>query len=211
MSQAWKRRFIGTAGLATGLLLAMGHLLYWLFLIDDDARADARTLLAVTGALWLAAHWSIAVALVGLYSSEAKRLGLLGWTGMALGTMGTLAVSGFVFWAFPEVSGLEEETVRKMRASFLLRVGGELGGPSLLVGLLLFGAAVVREGTPSRAFGALLAVGAALAPVAILRDEFLVGPALMVAAGFSGLGWALLRRSPSAPQAPGNLPGRGGG
>ena len=87
-------------------------------------------------------------------------------------------------------------TVREMRASFLLRVGGELGGPSLLVGLLLFGAAVVREGTPSRVFGALLAVGAALAPVAILRDEFLVVPALMVAAGFAGMGWSLLCEGP---------------
>ena len=211
MSQAWKRRFIGMAGMATGALLALGHLLYWLFLVDDAIRADAQTLLAVTGALWLAAHWSMAVALIGLYANQAKRLGLLGWTGMALGTVGTLAVSGFVFWAFPEVSGLEEETVREMRASFLLRVGGELGGPSLLAGLLLFGAAVVREGTPSRAFGALLAAGAALAPVAVLRDEFLVVPALMVAVGFAGMGWALLRWSPSAPHAPANPHGRGGG
>ena len=203
MSQAWKRRFFGLAGMTTGALLALGHLLFWLSLVDDSSRSDARALLAVTGALWLAAHWSMALALIGFYASYAKRLGLLGWTGMALGVMGTLAVSGFVFWAFPEVSGLEVETVREMRTSFLLRVGGELGGPSLLLGLLLFGAAVIREGTPSRTFGAVLALGTALTPIAILRDDFLVVPALMVAGGFAGIGWALLRSVPAPPRAPG--------
>ena len=189
--------------MTTAALLALGHLLYWLFLVDDTSRTDARALLAVTGAVWLAAHWSMALALIGFYASYGKRLGLLGWSGMALGVMGTLAVSGFVFWAFPEVSGLEEDTVREMRTSYLLRVCGELGGPSLVLGLLLFGAAVIREGTPSRTFGAILAVGAALTPIAILRDELLVLPALTIAVGFAGIGWALLRSRPATPRAPG--------
>ena len=203
MSQAWKRRLFGLSGMTTGALLALGHLLYWLFLVDDTSRTDARALLAVTGAVWLAAHWSMALALIGFYASYGKRLGLLGWSGMALGVLGTLAVSGFVFWAFPEVSGLEEDTVREMRTSYLLRVCGELGGPSLVLGLLLFGAAVIREGTPSRTFGAILAVGAALTPIAILRDELLVLPALTIAVGFAGIGWALLRSRPATPRAPG--------
>ena len=50
MSQAWKRRFFGLSGMTTAALLALGHLLYWLFLVDDTSRTDARALLAVTGA-----------------------------------------------------------------------------------------------------------------------------------------------------------------
>jgi hypothetical protein len=157
----------------------------------------------IGASLVLAAHLALVFALVALYAAQADRSGLPGSLGRVLSVSGTTLVCGVVLVEVAGVSGAEVDAVLASGLSGALSV---LGGLALIVGLLLFGIAMLQAGVFPRLAGLLLIIGdvvfaaASVSGSATLVVE-VIGAAITCVA-FVWLGLALLsgRSGESAQQ-----------
>jgi hypothetical protein len=188
-------RWAGVAAIVAAICLAAGNYLFWRYVpADDAARAGQQTAVIVTGVLWLIAHLAMAPALIGIYSRQFRRAGLLGGTGMVLSVAGTLGIAVFVYRLFPELFGSRVYTVREMQLALFLQAMAELSIASLLAGLLCFGISIEVAGAFPRFSGLPFAAGALVAPLALHNEGFLVLAAALVAVGLGWLGCLLIFR-----------------
>lgn len=201
-------RLAGVSSVIAGLLLTAGHLAFWqLVPVGDDARAEKETQVIIVGLLWLSAHVAIAPALMGIHAQQYRRTGTLGGVGLVLGVGGTLGLAMAMLLVFPEIIGLQTDTVQEARIAVLLQATGELSVVSFLVGLLLVGTATILAGRLPRFSGTLLVVGSLLAPLALLSESFLTLSGVLMGTGLTWIGATLLfarqpatiKRSPAQP------------
>lgn len=148
----------------------------------------ANVLASVTTPAWLAVHvlamaTSIfgLIGLAGLYARQAEKAGWLGFAGHLLLTLWLSIILGFTFvevFILPTLATVAPDFVTSWLGMFNGTPGAiDLGslstlwtisGPLYILGGLLFGIATFRARILSRWAGVLLAVGAAMGPVAIL-------------------------------------------
>ena len=167
---------------------------------------------SVTTPQWLIVH-VLAMAMsffgllgmMGLYARQAHKSGWPGFAGYLLFSLWLALISGFTFvevFVLPVLA----ESAPAFVESWMGLFGGPAGtldlgplplvwtlsGPIYILGGLLFGAATFRAGILPRWAGALLAVGTAIGPVAILfPPEYQPKVAVPVGLALIWLGYAL--------------------
>jgi hypothetical protein len=138
----------GLASAAAGILLLLDHLL--------DLGADPEYGTVLGGSLVLTAHLTLVFGLVAIWAAQAERAGPLESLGMVFGVAGTALVCGVVLVEIAGASGAEVDSVL---ASGLPAALALLAGLAFLIGLILFGAAMMRAGVFPRWAGLLLIAG----------------------------------------------------
>jgi hypothetical protein len=199
----------GLTCVIAGVLLATGQITN---LLGDDTQFGT----VVGGNLIHIAHLLLIFALISLYSAQARRSGVLGLLGTAMGIIGTSLIVTIVFvntaGAYsvrvpPSGNGSPvRSTVPEATAWILDSVYSVLGPPIFTIGLIVFGLATVRAGRFPPGVGALLVLGAALAflgcplsyvyacAVTFGRGVYIVFVlgTVLIGVGFAWLGFLLL-------------------
>ena len=181
-SLAALRRWSGLALAAGGLLLAVATALH-------PSRETTATILQAEVRL-VAAHvlftlssLLVLLGLPGLYAAESVRMGRLGLAGFLFSFMGTIliAVSGNFGFIAPVLAAESPATIDAISVyqPVVALNGVAFGG--FVVGFVLFGLAMVKTATLSRASGLLVAVGAPSQVFGFALAQF-VSPALWIIA-----------------------------
>jgi hypothetical protein len=175
-------RWSGLALVAGGLLLAVATALH-------PSRETTATILQAEVRL-VAAHvlftlssLLVLLGLPGLYAAESVRMGRLGLAGFLFSFMGTIliAVSGNFGFIAPVLAAESPATIDAISVyqPVVALNGVAFGG--FVVGFVLFGLAMVKTATLSRASGLLVAVGAPSQVFGFALAQF-VSPALWIIA-----------------------------
>ena len=199
----------GLTCVVAGVLLATGQ-------ITNLLGGDPQFGTVVGGNLIHIAHLLLIFALISLYSAQARRSGVLGLLGTAMGIIGTSLIVTIVFvntaGAYsvrvpPNGTGSPvRSTVPEATEWILDSVYSVLGPPIFTIGLIVFGLATVRAGRFPPGVGALLVLGAALAflgcplsyvyacAVTFGRGAYIlfVLGTVLIGVGFAWLGFLLL-------------------
>jgi hypothetical protein len=131
-----------------GVLLPAGHIL------NLDGDTNYGTVLG--SSLILAAHALLVFALIALYAAQAERGGVLGRIAMVLSVLGTTLNCTAIF---VEIAGASGKAVDGVLTGGLTGGLTMAGGLAFLIGLILFGIAVMRAGVFPRWAGLLLIAG----------------------------------------------------
>jgi hypothetical protein len=183
----------GLTSVAAGLLLLLGHT------VNLGGDPEYGTVLGE--ALVLSAHALLVFALVALWAIQAERSGSLGALGMVLSVLGTTLNCAAVLAEIAGASGADVEAVVGQGVSGTITL---LGGLAFLIGLILFGVAIMRARVLPRWLGPLLILGDVVFAVgtfagsAALIVEVL--GALITCTAFVWLGLALLSASDTPVQ-----------
>lgn len=184
-----------------------------------------ETLSTVTTTQWAIVH-ALAVAMsffgllgiTGIYARQVVETGWLGWAGYVLLSLWLVLLVPFTFAEVLLLPRLAAESPAFVE-SFLGIFNGHPGAMNLgaiktlwdldgfvyMIGGLLFGSATIHAGLLSRWAGGLLAIGTALAPVAVLLpEEHKALVAVPVGLALVWLGYSLWseRRKPAAQPVP---------
>ena len=183
------------ASIVAGVFVAIGQL------INLGGTQEYGTVFGQN--LVLISHVAFVFAFVGLYAAQAEQGGILGQLGMVLGTIGTTLVAAIVFMELAGASGVTAagEALEEVGS---LSVYNTVGPLVFLVGIILFGVAVLRVGAFTRWTGWLLIIGAVLGllgGIAAVQIIFALG-AVVAGAGFAWLGWELLSGGGEEAQQP---------
>ena len=183
------------ASIVAGAFVAIGQL------INLGGTQEYGTVVGQN--LVLISHVAFVFAFVGLYAVEAEQGGILGQLGMVLGTIGTTLVAAIVFMELAGADGVTAagEALEKVGSLSVYNIVGPL---VFLVGIILFGVAVMRAGVFTRWAGWLLIIGAVLGllgGIAAVQIVFALG-AVVAGAGFAWLGWELLSGGGEEAQQP---------
>ena len=209
-------RWAGLAAMAAGIFYVVVGLFHPL-----------ETLASATTPRWIIVH-ALATAMcffgmlgmAGLYARQVKAVGWLGLAGYLLLSLFFALTAPFTF-AEAVLLPLWATTAPTFVEGFLGLFNGHPGAINLgvlaalyslsgivyIFGGLLFGFATFRAGILPRWPAALLAVGAALSPVAaLLPQQYKALVAVPVGVALAGLGYALWseRREPAATPVPGS-------
>jgi hypothetical protein len=183
----------GLTSVAAGLLLLLGHT------VNLGGDPEYGTVLGE--ALVLSAHALLVFALVALWAIQAERSGSLAALGMVLSVLGTTLNCAAVLAEIAGASGADVEAVVGQGVSGTITL---LGGLAFLIGLILFGVAIMRARVLPRWLGPLLILGDVVFAVgtfagsAALIVEVL--GALITCTAFVWLGLALLSASDTPVQ-----------
>ena len=185
-----------------------------------------ETLASVTTTRWLIVH-SLATAMcffgllgmAGLYARQVKETGWLGLAGYLLLSLFYALTAPLTFaevFILPPLATAAPTVVESFLGIFTGSTGAvhlgalatvfKLSGVALILGGVLFGIATIRAGILPRGAAGLLAVGAALSPVAaLLPEERKALVAVPVGLALAWLGYALWseRRAHAAEPVPG--------
>jgi hypothetical protein len=183
------------ASIVAGIFVAIGQL------INLGGTLEYGTVFGQN--IVLISHVAFVFAFVGLYAAQAERSGILGQLGMVLGTIGTTLIAAIVFMELAGVYGVTAagEALEEMGSLSVYNIVGPL---VFLVGIILFGVAVMRAGVFTRWTGWLLIIGAVLGllgGIAAVQIIFALG-AVVAGAGFAWLGWELLSGGGEEAQQP---------
>lgn len=175
----------GYASVISGLLLGIAHLINLL------GGTNHGTVLGQT--LVLFGHLGLCFAFIGLFEIQGKRNGLLGNVGMVFGIIGTIFVTAVVFVEIAGASGVNVNPIFNEGISSIIYMVGPL---FFVLGMILVGISVMKEGILPRMGGLCLIVGTfifALASVIPSYEGFIsfIGGAI-TGAGFVWLGGYLL-------------------
>ena len=179
MTSANAVRYSGVVAIAAGLLLGVG----W---IGDPDRLNA-----LFGALIIAGHLLIILAMVGLYDRYRGSIGWMGQLGLVLAVAGNalyialIAITAYVRLDVEGVVFIQQDILEADRMAVFSPIG-----PSMFAaGYLLLGIEAVLRDTCSRVAALMLIAGGALLLVAMEADVSSVyGLAGAVVFGV-GLGW----------------------
>jgi hypothetical protein len=178
----------------------------------------------------LIAHVLLIFAFMALYRGQARRSGVLGVLGMAMGIIGTTLVVIIVFVTTAGAYSVQESpsngNVAPVRSTIPTAVGWILQSwptasvllvpPFFAIGLILFGIAMVRAGRFSTWAGGLLVLGGALAFLGCPASYgyacsvtfgggahivFVLGT-VIVGVSFAWLGWEILSSRGEEAQQP---------
>jgi hypothetical protein len=208
MSAATLIRWSGVALLAAGILHFLSEILH-------PGGGDPPTAAAVLGSPYAALHTlaivSIVLVLLGLVGLYARLAAVAGWPGL-VGFLASFAgyalLMGVVFYDAYVTPALARNAPALLDRTSPLLAGPTfliptiLAGMLILVGLLVFGVAIMRAGVLPRWAGLVLAIGGLLLGpgTALPHPVFLLG-ALLVDAALAWLGFALWADRPGVPAA----------
>jgi hypothetical protein len=182
-------RWSGLAGLLGGLALAAGQLSFWLVVPESDAaREDRQAAVFATAVLWLVAHVLLAAAIAGVYARVYRRVGAFGGAGAIAAIFGTIGVSCYTFFLFPELIGFRPDTIDRAQIALALQAIGELGAASLLGGLFLLSLSLVFTRAFAPAAGAVVLTGTLVAPFGLEDPAWLALGACLIATGIAWIG-----------------------
>jgi hypothetical protein len=201
---------ITTSGLfrAAGLAALVAGICYAIVGVFHPANVAASVVTpawTIVHILALAMSFFGLLGLTGLFTRQAQRAGWLGLLGYLMLSLWFTIVMGFTFveiFILPASAASAPEFVESCVGMFSGTAGSvdlgilptvwNISGPLYILGGLLFGIATFRAGVLPRWAGALLAVGTALGPAAILFPPDYVGTvAVPVGIAFVWLGYAL--------------------
>ena len=176
-------RLSGAASVVCGVFLIIG----WSLNVDRDSLLGSVLLFAAY-VLWI-------FAVMGLYSAQVDRVGVLGLAGYVMLIFGNVVFASILFVDIARNSGLLEHLdYQTLQNSGPTRVIVVAGAAALMCGCLAFGFSTLRAGVFSR-WAALLLVVAGLMPLV----SPLIGTQKMLArisgVALIGLGIDLMRRS----------------
>ncbi len=175
----------GITSVISGLFLAIAHLINLL------GGSENGTVLGQS--LVLIAHLGLCFAFIGLFEAQGKSNGLLGTLGMVFGMIGTIFVTAVVFVEIAGASGVNVDQIFNEGVSGIIYMVGPL---LFVIGLILVGISVMKEGILPRIGGLCLIVGTFVFALASLIPSFeafisFIGGAI-TGIGFVWLGGYLL-------------------
>lgn len=141
-------RFGGLMAVISGLFLASAHT------IDLVAGGGNGTAIGKEIVFW--AHLLIVFGIFGLHAAQGTRNGLLGSGGMILSVIGTIIVTAVVFVERAMISGVKVDGVFKAGMNQYIFSFGPL---LFVIGMILFGASVLKNKILSRLGGIFLLIG----------------------------------------------------
>ena len=151
----------GMASVISGLFLAIAHLINLL------GGTENGTVLGQS--LVLLAHLGLCFAFIGLFEAQGKSNGLLGTLGMVFGIIGTIFVTAVVFVEIAGASGVNVNPIFNEGVSGMIYMVGPL---FFVVGLILVGISVMKEGILPRMGGLCLLVGTFVFALATLIPSY---------------------------------------
>lgn len=185
-------RFTGPIVLATGLLFIVAELiLLGSYDATDRVATVHRPTYLAGGALYFLAFGGLLLSLVAMSQWQASRAGLLGLVGFVAAVIGTLFMSGdlwFETFAVPWLGDVAPEVFGK--AGGVLMVGGFSSYVLFAAGWALFGMASLRARVFPIAISATIIVGG------IIGFQALIPPfGLPLGVAITSLGFWMTRRS----------------
>jgi len=167
----------------------MGNLSFWLLVPDTRAeRAESYTLVFATAALFLAAQVLMLPAILGVFFHVFRRTGVLGGVGATLAASGSLGLTIYVFFLFPELAGFRPDTFHKAQIALAMQAIGELGVAAFLLGWLFLSLAIIA----TRSFQALaavpVAIGTLVVPFGLIELRWLAVGACFMGVGIAWMG-----------------------
>lgn len=190
MSSSNLFRWSGLCALVGGLLLVSISILESVFFgSQPDSEAMASGAWIVVEVVFIVAEVFVILGMVGLYVSQAKKVGNLGAIAFLVAITGTVMVSG-IDWssAFmaPWLSEITAPGVLDAEPSGVFIAGILITFALFSVGYFLFGLASLRAGILPRGASVLLMIGAVLFLVMAFLELGFEGVVLGLAVAWSG-------------------------
>lgn len=174
------RSFGGFASVMSGLFLGIGHLINLL------GEADDGTVFGQS--LVLFGHLGLSLAFIGLFEAQGKRNGPLGNLGMLLSLIGTTCVTAVVFVEIAGASGVNVKPIFDEGVPGIIYTVGPL---FFVLGMILVGISVMKEGVLPRMGGLSLIVGTLVFALATFIP-YAEGIITVIGGAITGIGFVWL-------------------
>ena len=203
MLQSIRLPVAGPLALLTGTLLVVAQLAMWPFDAQDHVATSQSVVFQLAGALYFIAFCLLLLTLLTAYFWESREAGRLGVVGVTAAAVGTMALGGDLWFETFAVPWIADEAPGAFDTdpTVLLAVGAISSYLLFAVGWCLFGVASLRAGVFPKAVSAAIIVGGAAGYAALLSPFGIPLGLAMVGLG----GWMMRARRNAPDSRPGEV------